>query len=160
LAAGLLIHRRGKVELIFRSPALRFTIDHPHAAAVRLVRCAFVEAGLRTPAELDVAERLREQLCANLVPSLVLFVDDPVLLLEAVMFYPGAALYIPQPIVITGRGRNTEVQIGCRESLIGSGLPPGVREPVLCLHGRVMRALDTVAFLEDRQMSACAHYAG
>jgi hypothetical protein len=107
--------------------------------------------------ELDVAESFRKELCANLAPSLVLYVDDPVLLLEAVMFYPGAALYVPQPIVLTGRGRSTEVQIRCRESLVGGGLPPSVRALVLCLHGKVMRVLETIAAPEDEPMRVCAH---
>lgn len=113
-----------------------------------MVKRALLEAGLRTPAELDIAASLREELCANLASSLVLFVDDPVLLLEAVMFYPGAALYVPQPIVLTGRGHSTEIQIRSRESLQSGGLPPSVRAPVLCLHGKVTRALETVAVPE------------
>ena len=142
--------------MISKSPVLRFTIDQPYGTAVRLVRRALAEEGLRTPAELDIADRLKEQLYANLAPSLVLFVDDPVLLLEAVMFYPAAALFMPQPIVITSKGRNTEVQVTCRESAVESRLPPSVRTSILCLHGMVMRALYSVAVLEDEKAAAYA----
>jgi hypothetical protein len=143
--------------VLLRSPVLRFLIDRPYRAAVRSVRQALEEAGLRTPVELDVAESLREELYANLAPSLVLLVDDPVLLLEAVMFYPGAALYVSQPIVLTARGNGTGVEIRSRESLLDGGLPHSVRTQVLCLHGRVMRVLEKVAVREDAPMGVCAH---
>ena len=115
-----------------------------------------MEAGLRTPIELDVAESVREELHASLAPSLVLLVDDPVLLLEAEMFYPGAALFVPQSIVLTARGYSTAVEIRSRESLLDGGLPHSVRTPVLCLHGRVMLVLEKVAVRDDAPMGLCA----
>src|SRR3954451_18575997 len=92
-----------------RPPLLSFIIDEPYEVALRMVRIALARHGLRAPAELDIASRIRQELGAGLATCTVLYVDDLVALLEAVVFYRGAALLIPQPLVITGDDRRTDV---------------------------------------------------
>jgi uncharacterized protein (DUF302 family) len=107
------------------------------------------EKGLRTSAEVDVTARLRNEICANVAPCMVLFVDDPTLLLEGMMFYRGAALYIPQPLLISGTGHRTEVHIRSQESSVSSGLPSTVQKAIVRVHDRMMNAIDAIGELVE-----------
>jgi hypothetical protein len=67
-------------------PLVSFTIDEPYDVALRMVRIALARQGLRAPAELDITARIRQELGAGVAPCIVLYVDDPAILLEAVVF--------------------------------------------------------------------------
>jgi uncharacterized protein (DUF302 family) len=110
-----------------------------------MVRRALAQEGLRVPAELDVTTRLKQELGAGLAPSVVLYVDDPALLLEAAVFHRGAALLIPQPVVVSGNDRHAEVQVRSVEALMEGGVPASVREPLMNLHARILGAMETIA---------------
>src|SRR3954468_10545024 len=97
------------------SPMLSFRIDEPHDIALRMVRIALARQGLRAPAELDITARIRQELGAGVAPCIVLYVDDPAVLLEAVVFNRGAALLKPQPLVVTGDNRQAEVLLRSAE---------------------------------------------
>jgi len=120
-----------------------------------MVKRAIAEQDLHTPAELDIGARLRREVCASLVPCVVLYVDDPVLLLQAVMFYSAAALHIPQPIVISGNEYSTQITMRDRAVLASAGLPPAILDPVLRLHDRMADALDAIAVREDAYPKSC-----
>lgn len=121
-----------------------FTIAEPYEAALRAVRTALTRHGLRTPAELDITARIRRELGAGIAPCTVLYVDDPALLLEAVVFQRGAAVLIPQPLVVTGDKRHTQLVVRTPESLWRE-MPESVREPLLDLMKRMERALGSIA---------------
>ena len=106
-------------------------------------------SGLGAPAEVDITARIRQELGAGVAPCVVLYVDDPAVLLEAVVFDRGAALLIPQPVVVTGDNRHTEVLVRKAESLAGES-PATMRDPLADLHTRITRAMESVA---DRQQS-------
>ena len=133
-------------------PVLSFRIDEPYEVALRMVRIALAEQGLRAPAELDIAARMRQELGVGVAPSIVLYVDDPVVLLEAVVFNRGAGLLIPQPLVVTGDNSCTEVLVRSPELPAGD-IPETVREPLLGLQVRMTRAIESIA---DRQEAALA----
>jgi hypothetical protein len=118
-----------------------YRIDEPYPIALRMVRIALAREGLRAPAELDIAARLRQELGAGVAPCLVLYVDDPAVMLEAVVFHRGSALMIPQPLVVTGRPRHTEVLL--REP--PPDVPESVRDPLLALQQRITRAIQSIA---------------
>ena len=123
---------------------LTFTIDEPYDVALRMVRIALAREGLRAPAELDITARIRQELGAGVAPCTALYVDDPAVLLEAVVFHRGAALLIPQPLVITGDSRHTEVLVRSPASLT-SEVPESVRDPLLDLHRRMTLAIESIA---------------
>jgi uncharacterized protein (DUF302 family) len=125
-------------------PLLSFRIDEPYHVALRMVRIALGWQGLRAPAELDVAARIRQELGAIVAPCTVLYVDDPAVLLEAVVFNRGAALLIPQPLVVTGDNRYTEVLVRSPE-LRSRDIPESVRDPLLGLQVRMTRAIESIA---------------
>lgn len=125
-------------------PALSFRIDEPYDVAVRMVRIALSRQGLRAPAELDIAARIRKELGAGVASCIVLYVDDPAVLLEAIVFNRGAGLLIPQPLVVTGDSNHTEVLVRSPELPVGD-IPESVREPLLGLQVRMARAIESIA---------------
>lgn len=133
-----------------------FIVPEPHAAALRMVRRAIAHHGLRVAAELDVTERLKHELGAGLAPCVVFYVDEPPLLLEAVVFHRGAALLIPQPVVVSGNGRQTEILVRSAEALLAGGFPASVRDPLLTLHARIIQTLETIAEREEALMTSHA----
>ncbi|MDZ7640340.1 MAG: hypothetical protein U5J83_19140 [Bryobacterales bacterium] len=113
--------------------------------AVWQVKQALSNDGLRVPAEMNLASHIREEFGATLSPSVVLYVDDPALLLEAVVFHRDAALLMPQPVVVSGTGSASEIVVCSAEALRDMGLPQTVRDPVLELHSRIVRAMDSIS---------------
>ncbi len=125
-------------------PLLSFRIDEPYDVALRMVRIALARQGLRAPAELDIAARIRKELGAGVAPSIVLYIDDPAVLLEAVVFNRGVGLLIPQPLVVTGDNSHTEVLVRSPELPAGD-IPESVREPLLGLQVRMAAAIESIA---------------
>lgn len=123
---------------------MSFRIEEPYEVALRMVRIALARQGLRAPAELDIAARIRQELGAGVAPSIVLYVDDPAVLLEAVVFNRGAGLLIPQPLVVTGSNGYAEVLLRSPELPAGD-VPESVREPLLGLQIRLARAIESIA---------------
>lgn len=123
---------------------MSFRIEEPYEVALRMVRIALARQGLRAPAELDIGARIRQELGAGVAPSIVLYVDDPAVLLEAVVFNRGAGLLIPQPLVVTGSNGYAEVLLRSPELPAGD-VPESVREPLLGLQVRMARAIESIA---------------
>ncbi|MBV6433067.1 MAG: hypothetical protein IANPNBLG_03232 [Bryobacteraceae bacterium] len=132
-------------------PPRTFTIPEPYDAALRKVRTALARQGLRTPAELDIAARIRRDLGAGVAPCTVLYVDTPAILLEAVVFNRGAALLIPQALVVTGDQRQSEVLM--RSPELTGAIPESVREPLRELQARIGRALAGIAERQEAQLA-------
>ncbi len=105
-------------------------------------------------AELDVTRRIKQELGAGLAPCVVLYVDDPALLLEAVVFHRGAGALIPAPVVVAGSDHHTEILVRSVEALTAGGFPASVREPLLNLHVRVLEAMESIAEREHNHLLA------
>lgn len=133
-------------------PVLAYALAEPYEAAVRTVRSALKRHGLRTALELDVAARIRHEIGAGVAPCLVLYVDDPAVLLEALVFDRGAALQIPQAVAITGDSRRSAALVRSPESLNGT-VPESVRDPLLDLLRRISRAMESVAGKEGAHLA-------
>lgn len=135
---------------------LTFSIGQPYEAGLKLVRKALDQQGLRTAAELNVSARIKHELGAGLAPCAVLYVDDPVLLLEAVIFDRGAASLIPQPVVVSGTNQHTEVLVRGVDSIGSEAVPAAVREPLRALQIRIARAIETVGEREGAHLIGTA----
>ena len=133
-------------------PLLSFTIHEPYDVALRMVRIALARQGLRAPAELDITARIRQELGAGLAPCIVLYVDDPAVLLEAVVFNRGAALLIPQPLVVTGDNRQAEVLLRSAE-MPAEAIPETVRDPLIGVQARMTRAIESIAETQAAHMA-------
>jgi uncharacterized protein (DUF302 family) len=142
MAFGL--HLLNRNDMTQKPPLLSFRIDEPYEIALRQVRTALARQGLRAPAELDVAVRIRQELGAGIAPCMVLYVDDPAVMLEAVVFNRGSALMIPQPLVVTGRAGHTEILVRSPESP-DADIPESARDPLLGLQLRMERAIESIA---------------
>ena len=88
-----------------------------------------------------------------MAPCIVLYVDDPAVLLEAVVFNRGAALLIPQPLVVTGDNRQAEVLLRSAE-MPAEAIPETVRDPLIGVQMRMTRAIESIA---ERQGAAPGH---
>jgi len=64
-------------------------------------------------------------------------------LLEAVVFHRGAALLIPQPLVITGNNRHTEVLVR-RPASLTNEVPESIRDPLYDLQRRMTVAMESI----------------
>jgi uncharacterized protein (DUF302 family) len=133
-------------------PLLSFRVDEPYEVALRMVRIALARHGLRAPAELDISARIRQELGAGVAPCIVLYVDDPAALLEAVVFNRGAALLIPQPLVVTGDNRQTEVLLRSAEMPV-EAIPETVRDPFIGVQVRMTRAIESIAERQGAHMA-------
>ncbi len=127
-----------------RTPVVTFQVSEPYPNALRMVRRALAQQGLRVPTELDITARIKQEVGAGVAPCAVLYVDDPILLLEAIIFHRGAGLLIPHPLVVAGRHRQTEVLLRSAASVTEEGLSASVRDALSGLHSRIVRALETI----------------
>ena len=143
---------RPKQDMTKTQPLLSFTIDEPYDVALRMVRIALTRQGLRAPAELDITARIRQELGAGVAPCIVLYVDDPAVLLEAVVFNRGAALFIPQPLVVTGDNRQAEVLLRSAE-MPDEAIPETVRDPLIGVQVRMTRAIESIAERQGAHMA-------
>jgi len=126
-----------------------FQVLEPYPTGLRMVRRALAQQGLRVPAELDVSARIKQEVGAGVAPCTVLYIDDPVLLLEAIIFHRGAGLLIPQPLVVAGRHRQTEVLVRSTTSLTEGGLRAAVQDALSGLHSRIIQAMETIGERDD-----------
>jgi len=136
------------------SSLVTFGVAESHQATLRMVRRVLSQQGLRVTAELDVTTRIKQELGAGLAPCVVLYVDEPALLLEAVVFHKGAALLAPLPVVVSGNSRHTGIFVRGIMARMAGELPAGVREPLLNLHARIVRAVETIAEREGAHLIA------
>lgn len=129
------------------SPLVTFSIREPYRIALDLVRQALTQHGLSVAAELDVTSRIRREMGVGVAACMVLLVDDPALLLEAVVFHRGAALWIPQRVVISGNDRHTEIFVRSANSnsLVTGGFPASVQDPIVQLQERIVHTMETIA---------------
>jgi len=118
-----------------------YLIQEPFDRALKSIREALAKEDLRAPLELDVAVRINKELGVSLAPCRLLFVDCPVLLLEAATLDRATVVYFPLHLAVAGLGQRTSVHLAG---------PPGVSRaasssPLDQLQARVIRALERIA---------------
>jgi hypothetical protein len=125
-----------------------FTIDEPFEVALRMLRRAIAREGLRVPCELSTSGRLRTELGVGLRDSIVLYVDSPILLLEATVFTPAGGLCVPEPIALTANGDTCQAVVRSIKPLLDDSLPGTVRQAMLLLHERILKAIQAIGHRE------------
>jgi hypothetical protein len=122
-----------------------FTIDEPFDVALRMLRRALAREGLRVPCEMSTSGRLLSELGVGLKDSIVLYVDAPLLLLEATVFSAAASLYVPEPVAVStcGSGR-CKVVVRSIKPLLDDSLPATARQALFLLHERILTAIQVV----------------
>lgn len=137
---------------------MSFMIDQPFDIALRMLRRALAQEGLRVPHELDTATRVRLELGVGLKQNIVLYVDDPIRLLEATVMNPAGGLFVPAPVVLSTVEKGCRVSVRSIEPVFASDLPASVRGAVSNLHERIMAAIQRIGQRETvaTEMATCA----
>ncbi|MGH9628549.1 MAG: hypothetical protein ACRD7E_09465 [Bryobacteraceae bacterium] len=125
-----------------------FTIDEPFDVSLRMFRRALAREGLRVPCEVDTSARLKEELGIALRNSIVLYVDTPMLLLEATVLHAAGGLYVPEPVVLCSGEKECTVVVRSIKPLLDEGFPNSVREAILLLHERILKAIQSIGHRE------------
>ena len=121
-----------------------FSIAEPYDKALKLLRETFGKEGLGIPMELDLSARIRRSLGISLAPCRVLFVDCPLLLLQAVALDASAATLLPLHVVVSGAGQRTLVHWREPASAGAASLPAEVKAPIRRLQTRLSEAVSRV----------------
>ena len=122
-----------------------FSVTAPFDVALRMLRRALASEGLRVPCEIDTAARVKQELGVGLKQNTVLYVDDPIRLLEATVIIPAGGLFIPAPVVLaTVDQRSSRVSIRSIEPLFSSDLPASLKGAAANLHERILAALQRI----------------
>jgi hypothetical protein len=122
-----------------------FTIHHPFNLAQRMLRTALIREGLRIPCEISPSTRLRAELGVGVKESTILYVDSPILLLEATVFTVCGGLYIPEPVAICDSGgKEAKVVVRSIKPYLDDSLSSGARRAVLQLHERILQAIQSI----------------
>jgi hypothetical protein len=134
---------------------LGFTIDQPFDVALRMLRRALAMESLRVPCELDTSARVKQELGVGLKQNIILFVDDPIRLLEATVMDPAGGLFIPKAVVLSSNGPESRVSVRSLDPVFMAGLPVSFRAAVTNLHERILSAIQRVGQKETatRQMA-------
>jgi uncharacterized protein (DUF302 family) len=138
-----------------RPASTTYMIWEPFEQALPLLKEALLKDGLTISAELDISERIQQELGVRFDPCKVLYVDHPVLLLEAIEQDVSAAAFIPFHVVVCGSGHYTQVHTSKpTRDHDTADLPLRVRVPVDKLRARISRAIETVAMREGSHAAA------
>ena len=122
-----------------------FTVDEPFDVALRMLRRALALEGLRVPCEIDAAARVKQELGVGLKQNVVLYVDDPIRLLEGTVMNPAGGLFIPEPVVLSSVDRRScRVSVRSMEPLFSSDLPASLKGAVANLHERILAAIQRI----------------
>jgi hypothetical protein len=118
-----------------------YLIQEPFDRALKSIREALLKGDLRVPLELDVATRIKTELGISLTPCRLLFVDCPVLLLEAATLDSATVARFPLHVAVTGLGHHTSVHLAGPSGVSNAA----AYSPVDKLQDRVLRALEKIA---------------
>ena len=122
-----------------------FTIDEPFDIALRMLRRALAREGLRVPCEVNTSGRLLSELGVGLKDAVVLYVDAPLLLLEATVFSVAANLYVPEPVALSTCGAaQCKAVVRSIKPLLDDSLPATVCQALISLHERILNAIQAI----------------
>ncbi len=116
-------------------------LPEPFARAVVLVRRLLRSAGLAVEREFDVSAAPYFRLAVAERSCMVLLVDSPELLFEAIALDRAAAVFLPLHVVITGDRETSYVHWADPAACSGLRPPVPAKGPLEELCGRVHRAL-------------------
>ena len=122
-----------------------FAVDESFDVAFRMLRRALAMEGLRVPCEIDAAARVKQELGVGLKQNMVLYVDDPIRLLEGTVMNPAGGLFIPEPVVLSSvDARSCRISARSMEPLFSSDLPASLRGAVANVHERILAAIQRI----------------
>jgi hypothetical protein len=117
------------------------SFDEPFARSVPLVRRLLLDAGLRIVTEIEVSNGPDYHYGLATHSCVVLLVDTPVLLFEAIALDRGAAVFVPVHVVVGGDHGSSYVHWANPIATSGLRPPVSARRPLENLYACVTRAL-------------------
>ncbi len=131
--------------------SVTYFVHSPYDKTLKALRAGIKKEGLRIPMEMDVAERIRNELGIGLRPCMILYIDCPYLLLQAAVWDGGGAGFMPLRLVVSPSATGTKLQL---PGPLDAGLPVGLRVAFEEFLGRVVKVLVSVgAKRSDRPIS-------
>jgi hypothetical protein len=118
-----------------------WAIDEAFGKLVPMVRRVLAQAGLGVAAELDVSGESYFRPGIGRRSCVVLLVDTPVLLFEAIALDRGGAVFVPVHLVISGDGETSYVHWANPVTSSGLRPPAPAKAPLEHLCAQVARAL-------------------
>ncbi len=105
--------------------------------------------------ELDVAGRVRQTLRMEMPPFRILYVDCPMLLLEAIALDRSAAVMLPLHLVVSGQPQSSLIYLLNPATTLYEVLPLTARAAVSKLQARVLESLGGISVRYD-PLAVCA----
>ena len=132
-------------------------VTEPFGKSVPLIRRLLLDGGLSVVEEFDVSSAPYFQLGIARRSCIVLLVDTPSLLFEAIALDRAAAVFLPVHVVISG-DRDTSY-VHWANPMASSGLRPPApsRGPLQDLSGRINKALSELPQAAEVALQAQSH---
>jgi len=128
-----------------REPTITYAMDVDFDVAIKRIRRALATKQLSIAVELNASRRLNRALGLRLSPCQILFIESPLLLLEAMAIDRCSAAFIPLHLVVSDAGKRTIVHLLNPEYLRTDDAPLGIRIPVKRLQGELVDMLEEIA---------------
>ena len=117
------------------------TIPLPMERTLRSLRRTLQAAEIDVVQQIDLSREFQGQLAAGSNRCVLLLVDCPLLLFEAVALDRTAAVFFPLHVVVTGDDAATSIHWAHPGATVNSRLPATVKRPVDALHARLTQLL-------------------
>jgi hypothetical protein len=117
------------------------TIPLPMERTLRSLRRTLQAAEIDVVQQIDLSREFQSQLAAGSNRCVLLLVDCPLLLFEAVALDRAAAVSFPLHIVVTGDDTVTSIHWAHPGATASCRLPATVKRPVDALHARLTQLL-------------------
>ncbi|HLH06541.1 MAG TPA: DUF302 domain-containing protein [Terriglobales bacterium] len=128
-----------------REPTITYLMDADFDVAIKRIREALAAKQLSIAVEFNASRRLNRALGLRLSRCQILFIESPLLLLEAMAIDRCSAVFIPLHLVVSDAGKQTIVHLLNPEYLRTDDAPLGIRIPVKRLQGQLIDMLDEIA---------------
>ncbi|MBI3696175.1 MAG: DUF302 domain-containing protein [Acidobacteria bacterium] len=125
-----------------------YVVQEPYQRALKLIRTALRDEGLRVSLETDISGTIRQELGVDLTPCKVLHVCCPLLLLQAVVMDTSAAAFLPFHLVVSADGSQTLVHLIDPAATYENDLPGGIKIPLGRLLARIRQCLEKIGARE------------
>jgi uncharacterized protein (DUF302 family) len=116
-------------------------IPLPVEKTLKSLRRTLQAAEIDVVQQLDLSREFQGQLAADKSRCILLLVDCPLLLFEAVALDRAAAVFFPLHVVVTGDDAGASIHWAHPAAAANSRLPATVRRPVDALHARLTQLL-------------------
>jgi uncharacterized protein (DUF302 family) len=129
-----------------RRPTISYRMNSGFETAVKRVRGVLTANQLSIAAEFNASRRLRQALGLEVEPCQILFIENPLLLLEATAIDRSSAVFIPLHLVVSGKGSQTALYLLNAEFLLrANDAPLGIRIPIRRMQAQIVEILETIA---------------